>query len=82
MRETWGRAPGYRTVFLLGEPGERHLQAALEEESGEHGDIAQAAFADAYRNMTYKHIFGYRWREQEALVVVVLFHCRWCCCCC
>ena len=50
-------------MFLLGLPEEdndKDLQTKLDKESSEHGDILQASFQDSYKNMTYKHLLGYR----------------------
>lgn len=54
-----------RTVFLFGE-SERYDEA-IAEEARHHGDVVQASFVDAYRNMTYKHLLGYRYRLDELI---------------
>ena len=45
---------------MLGEVEEEKLQIDIAEEHRRHGDILQATFMDTYRNLTYKHIVGYR----------------------
>jgi hypothetical protein len=60
VRETWGGVRGARTTFLLGAVEAGGKQTALEREHEEHGDLVQGTFVDAYRNMTYKHLMGYR----------------------
>ncbi len=56
VRETW--ASGAKTVFVLGENAE--FNNNILNEHKKHGDILQATFQDAYRNMTYKHLIAYR----------------------
>eukprot|EP00095_Tigriopus_kingsejongensis_P012221 maker-scaffold528_size145933-snap-gene-0.24 protein:Tk12221 transcript:maker-scaffold528_size145933-snap-gene-0.24-mRNA-1 annotation:"udp- c:betagal beta- -n-acetylglucosaminyltransferase 5" len=64
IRETWaGLRPGVRPVFLLGRNDQ--LDEEIGSESEQHQDIVQGSFVDAYRNMTYKHIFGYRWAMEK-----------------
>ena len=63
VRETWGNetsVPGIKTIFLLGETQDEDTDAEIEAESILHGDIVQGSFQDSYRNMTYKHLLGYR----------------------
>ncbi|XP_046573975.1 beta-1,3-galactosyltransferase 5-like [Haliotis rubra] len=66
VRKTWGsvktvKGLSFRTVFMLGETRIQTLQKALESESLLHGDIVQGNFADAYKNLTYKHIMSLGW---------------------
>ena len=53
--------PTLQTVFLLGQPVEAGIQAQIEEEAAKSQDIVQGSFVDAYRNLTYKHLFGYKY---------------------
>ena len=46
---------------MLGEVEEEQLQNDIAEEHRRHGDILQATFMDTYRNLTYKHVLGYRY---------------------
>jgi hypothetical protein len=66
IRKTWGNSSRYtaeiRVGFVLGiTPTEPALQEQIDQESTEYGDIIQEDFVDAYRNMTYKSICGFRW---------------------
>lgn len=70
IRATWGglhRARGLRvqTLFVLGEPQRWHPagdpHGELARESAAQGDIVQAAFQDAYRNLTLKTLVGLNW---------------------
>ena len=47
--------------IVLGEVEEERQQNDIEEEHRRHGDILQATFKDSYRNLTYKHLLGYRY---------------------
>lgn len=61
IRETWGSVNTYKTVFLMGKVLDNATQKTIEAESEQHGDIVQdQSFVDAYRNMSLKHIMGYR----------------------
>ncbi len=60
IRETWGTVPEAKTVFLLGRVPSPEAQAEIENEHLHYGDILQGSFLDSYRNMTYKHLLGYR----------------------
>ena len=71
IRDTWGsvHAHGiwrFRTVFMLGSnlaPTARALSTSqqIQEEVATHGDVIFASFHDSYRNMTVKHLMGYKW---------------------
>ncbi|KAM6183191.1 beta-1,3-galactosyltransferase 4 [Erethizon dorsatum] len=70
IRATWGslrQARGLRvqTLFVLGEPrGQRPAGGShgdLARESAARGDVVQAAFRDAYRNLTLKTLVGLNW---------------------
>lgn len=70
IRATWGsqrQAQGLRvqTLFLLGEPRGQHPADSphgdLAQESAVQGDVVQAAFRDAYRNLTLKTLVGLSW---------------------
>lgn len=52
---------GLRYVFMTGLPADHALQSLLHRESKRHGDIVQGNFADAYRNLTYKHVMSLTW---------------------
>jgi len=64
IRETWGsitslKGHSIRLIFLLG-VGTTN-QAKISEESQKFGDIVLGSFTDSYRNLTYKHLMGYKW---------------------
>ncbi|KAI0215132.1 Beta-1,3-galactosyltransferase 1, partial [Lamellibrachia satsuma] len=66
IRATWGdpslHAPGTTLlVFIVGQVDDPGVQRALVEEQKAHGDIVQGDFADTYKNLTLKAIFGLKW---------------------
>lgn len=70
IRNTWASIQNYRnwtvcTVFLIGEsaPNQDDPQQELEldDENQQYGDLITGNFIDSYRNLTYKHIMGYKW---------------------
>lgn len=61
LRSTWvSKRPGMMAVFVLGTSDNPKLSDQIDRESSEFNDIVQGSFLDAYRNMTYKHLLGYR----------------------
>ena len=65
IRETWAKVSGWRVAFILAAVQDPKRQNDLEEEAEMEGDLIQADFIDAYRNMTYKHLFGYKWAAEK-----------------
>ncbi|XP_020850575.1 beta-1,3-galactosyltransferase 2-like [Phascolarctos cinereus] len=69
IRQTWGNetlVPGVviLRLFVLGLPQPlfaEKLQALLEEEDREHGDLLQVGFLDTYHNLTLKVLMGLEW---------------------
>ncbi|CAK9294338.1 unnamed protein product [Gordionus sp. m RMFG-2023] len=66
IRETYGSVKEYfnykiRLVFVVGTTQDKSIQNHITNESKVHGDIVQASFVDAYRNMTYKLTMGFKW---------------------
>ena len=66
LRQTWAKEVSEgtfksRTVFLIGEVEQEDLSRRLEEERRTHSDLVKGSFVDSYRNLTYKHLLGYRW---------------------
>ena len=65
IRSTWGRlchrASWCRLIFSLGSAGSLEVQADVEEEAREFGDLLQDRFVDTYNNLTIKtlHILRY-----------------------
>lgn len=72
IRQTWGNEtliPGVviHRLFVLGLPQPlfaEELQALMEEEDREHGDLLQVGFLDTYRNLTLKVLMGLEWMAQ------------------
>jgi len=70
LRQTWARQVSEgqfktRTVFLIGEVEDEDLSGRLEEERRTHSDLVKGHFVDSYRNLTYKHLLGYRWVREH-----------------
>lgn len=62
IRETWGRKDDRSLlIFLFGAVSNATLNNQLIEENAIHDDIVQGNFVDSYRNMTYKHLMGFKW---------------------
>ncbi|CAK9294346.1 unnamed protein product [Gordionus sp. m RMFG-2023] len=66
IRETYGSVKEYfnyniRLVFILGTTKDQSIIARITNESKIYGDIVQASFVDAYRNLTYKITTGFKW---------------------
>ncbi|CAK9294334.1 unnamed protein product [Gordionus sp. m RMFG-2023] len=66
IRETYGSVKEYfnykiRLVFIVGTTPDKSVQNHITNESEVHGDIVQASFRDAYRNLTYKIAMGFKW---------------------
>ena len=65
IRESWGNPSipdiATRLVFLLGSTQDTGLQASIQEESDQFGDIIQGDFLDTYHNLSYKAIMGNLW---------------------
>ncbi|GAB0099792.1 Hexosyltransferase [Sergentomyia squamirostris] len=61
IRRTWGRDKRSRLIFLLGTVSSTYLQASIESENMNHGDILQGNFIDAFHNLTYKHAMAFKW---------------------
>lgn len=71
IRNTWGSVKmlhqwTLHLIFLLGIDSDAHAgnysetDTRLSEESNEHGDLIMGNFVDSYRNLSYKHLMGYR----------------------
>ncbi|CAL8117808.1 unnamed protein product [Orchesella dallaii] len=77
IRKSWGSIPPYknwsiRLIFLLGiadrgeDPARNEKQFQEQErllnlEQAEFGDLVTGNFLDTYKNLTYKHMMGYKW---------------------
>ena len=63
IRRTWGQR--VKPIFFIGVTLNRSLAADIEREMHQHGDIVQGTFADAYRNLTYKHVMALSWANAK-----------------
>lgn len=71
IRTTWGslkslKNVAFKLVFLMGKTSQEDEEAGLVEssilrESQIFGDIVTGSFIDSYKNLTYKHLLGYKW---------------------
>ena len=66
IRETWltyskNNSASVRYAFLLGKIQNTDTQELLRKESEHFGDILQEDFMDAYGNLTYKTLMGFKW---------------------
>ncbi|XP_074593188.1 uncharacterized protein LOC141848920 [Brevipalpus obovatus] len=68
IRQTWASREtqsdlNIRVIFLTGIPNfnQSIQQHNLLQESSQFGDIVQGNFVDSYRNLTYKHLMGFKW---------------------
>jgi len=61
----------HQDVFFKSDPLNSELYKAdstellVKLESDVHGDIIQGSFADTPRNLTYKHVMGYKWVDER-----------------
>ena len=66
LRQTWAQeTQNTRRIFIVGITDNTLARDAIIEESEEFGDVVQGDFIDSYRNMTYKHLLGYRWINEH-----------------
>jgi hypothetical protein len=57
---------GLMAPLLSGQnPGDIHLQAAVEQEFAQHKDLVQGNFVDSYFNNTWKTALGFRWAVEH-----------------
>ena len=62
LRQTWAQeTDNTRRIFVVGIIDNKFASDAISRESEDFGDMLQGDFIDSYRNMTYKHLLGYRW---------------------
>ncbi|BET02422.1 Galactosyltransferase [Nesidiocoris tenuis] len=59
IRSTWGTS--IKLVFMVGETNLTDVNAQLDQEVKEYGDVVQGSFFDTYRNLTYKHVMALKW---------------------
>uniref|UniRef100_A0A8C9Y245 Hexosyltransferase n=1 Tax=Sander lucioperca TaxID=283035 RepID=A0A8C9Y245_SANLU len=68
IRRTWGEGGGYvRRVFLLGKESteDRGVNALLQMESKQYGDILQWDFKDTFFNLTLKDVLFWSWFKRS-----------------
>lgn len=66
IRLTWGsfeKSLNYRLIFLIGLQTEenRTIEQMLKKEQNKYDDLVRGNFIDTYRNLTYKHVMGYKY---------------------
>lgn len=66
IRETWANSItltqlNVKTIFIIGLANDTSIERQLHAESRNHQDIVQANFVDTYKNLTYKHLTGFKW---------------------
>ncbi|XP_078662491.1 beta-1,3-galactosyltransferase 1-like [Branchiostoma floridae x Branchiostoma belcheri] len=66
IRDTWGSedsAPGFviKRLFALGKTSDPNMQALVQKENEQFGDIIQEDFVDTYHNLTLKTVMCLRW---------------------
>ena len=66
IRQTWAHpstlAPlNVKVVFILGLSLDPTINALVDTESAKYSDLVQGNFVDSYKNLTYKHLAGYKW---------------------
>ena len=69
LRETWAQADLFkdypsRLIFFMGDPLNSTIQAIVNSESKQYGDIIQEDFKDHYNNLTFKAIGALKWISQ------------------
>lgn len=62
IRETWGRSSSKtKLVFLLGTSDKTEMIEKLRKESELFSDLVVGSFRDTYKNLTYKHVMGFKY---------------------
>ncbi|XP_040072302.1 beta-1,3-galactosyltransferase 5-like, partial [Ixodes scapularis] len=51
----------WTTVFFVGLSSDNDTAKQVEEEASQHGDVVVLPYRDAYRNLTYKFVYGMKW---------------------
>ncbi|XP_076343417.1 UDP-GalNAc:beta-1,3-N-acetylgalactosaminyltransferase 1-like [Tachypleus tridentatus] len=77
IRRTWGSVRHFRNftfnvAFLLGQTN-RRLQSRIYQEMKQYCDIIQGSFVDSYRNLSYKHMMGYKWVMEFCPSAIMIF---------
>lgn len=66
LRETIGDVAmatkhSWTTVFFVGLSRNLDVQQKVLDEAERHGDLVMLPYVDAYRNLTYKYVYGIKW---------------------
>ncbi|KAH6943663.1 hypothetical protein HPB50_025055 [Hyalomma asiaticum] len=66
LRETIGDIAmatkhSWTTVFFVGMSRNLGVQRKVLDEAEQHGDVVMLPYVDAYRNLTYKYVYGIKW---------------------
>lgn len=62
IRDTWGQPrEGMRVLFMLGGVDNQSIQDKFDAEDRKYHDLVQGNFAEAYKNLTYKHIMSFKY---------------------
>lgn len=66
IRQTWAHPStlaslNIKVVFILGLSLDPTINALVDRESSKYSDLVQGNFVDSYKNLTYKHLAGYKW---------------------
>lgn len=66
IRETWASPKtllrlNVKVVFIIGLSNDSSIEALLDKEHARHADLVQGNFVDTYKNLTYKHLAGFKW---------------------
>jgi hypothetical protein len=61
IRETWGQDDARAYILFMLAATEPEIQDEIEKESAIYGDVVQGNFIDAYKNLTYKYVMGFKW---------------------
>ncbi|XP_040570475.1 beta-1,3-galactosyltransferase 5 [Lepeophtheirus salmonis] len=65
IRETWGNTRNNKVAFLLGDSLDPYTETDIEKEHQKYEDIIQGSFVDTYKNLSYKHLLGYKWTHSH-----------------
>ncbi|XP_064481208.1 beta-1,3-galactosyltransferase 1-like [Ornithodoros turicata] len=61
LRERLGATYNNTLVFLTGLTSDYTLTRNISAEAKQHGDVVILPYVDAYRNLTYKFVYGIKW---------------------
>lgn len=66
IRQTWAHPStlaslNVKVVFILGLSLDASINSLVDSEASKYSDLVQGNFVDSYKNLTYKHLAGYKW---------------------